>query len=42
MPAERNLPTPEAEEILALARTVAREELAPRAAAAEEEGTFPR
>jgi alkylation response protein AidB-like acyl-CoA dehydrogenase len=42
MPAERNLPTAEAEEIVGLARRVAREELAPRAAAAEEEAAFPR
>src|SRR6201994_918010 len=42
MPAERNLPTPEAEEIVGLARSVARERLAPRAAAAEEDGEFPR
>ncbi|HVW48276.1 MAG TPA: acyl-CoA dehydrogenase family protein, partial [Solirubrobacterales bacterium] len=42
MPAERNLPTPEAEEIVGLARAVAREELAPRVAAAEEEAAFPR
>jgi alkylation response protein AidB-like acyl-CoA dehydrogenase len=42
MPAERNLPTPEAEEIVGLARSVAREQLAPRAAAAEEDADFPR
>jgi hypothetical protein len=42
MPAERNLPTPEAEEIVGLARSVAREQLAPRAARAEEDGVFPR
>jgi alkylation response protein AidB-like acyl-CoA dehydrogenase len=42
MPAERNLPTPEAEEIVALARAVAQEQLAPRAAAAEEDAAFPR
>jgi alkylation response protein AidB-like acyl-CoA dehydrogenase len=42
MPAERNLPTHEAEEIVGLARSVAREQLAPRAAAAEEEAAFPR
>jgi alkylation response protein AidB-like acyl-CoA dehydrogenase len=42
MPAERNLPTPEAEEIVGLARSVAREQLAPRAAAAEEDAVFPR
>jgi alkylation response protein AidB-like acyl-CoA dehydrogenase len=42
MPAERNLPTPEAEEIVGLARSVAREQLAPRAAAAEEDSAFPR
>jgi alkylation response protein AidB-like acyl-CoA dehydrogenase len=42
MPAERNLPTPEAEEIVGLARSVAREQLVPRVAVAEEEATFPR
>jgi alkylation response protein AidB-like acyl-CoA dehydrogenase len=42
MPAERNLPTPEAEEIVGLARSVAREQLAPRVAAAEEVAAFPR
>ncbi|HEY2717392.1 MAG TPA: acyl-CoA dehydrogenase family protein [Solirubrobacterales bacterium] len=42
MPAERNLPTPEAEEIVALARSVAQEELAPQVAAAEEDAAFPR
>ncbi|HEX4729845.1 MAG TPA: acyl-CoA dehydrogenase family protein, partial [Solirubrobacterales bacterium] len=42
MPAERNLPSAEAEEIVALARAVAQEQLAPRAAAAEEDAAFPR
>jgi alkylation response protein AidB-like acyl-CoA dehydrogenase len=42
MPAERNLPSPEAEEIVGLARSVAQEQLAPRAAAAEEDAAFPR
>src|SRR6201999_878230 len=42
MRAERNLPTPEAEEIVGLARSVAREQLAPRAATAEEDADFPR
>jgi alkylation response protein AidB-like acyl-CoA dehydrogenase len=42
MPAERNLPTPEAEEIVSLARSVAQERLAPRVAAAEEDAAFPR
>jgi alkylation response protein AidB-like acyl-CoA dehydrogenase len=42
MPAERNLPTPEAEEIVGLARSVAREQLAPQVATAEEEAAFPR
>jgi len=42
VPAERNLPTPEAEEIVGLARSVAREQLAPRVAAAEEDAAFPR
>jgi hypothetical protein len=42
MPAERSLPSAEAEEIVGLARSVAREQLAPRAAAAEEDAAFPR
>src|ERR1700753_1469075 len=42
MPAERNLPSAEAEEIVALARSVAQDQLAPRAAAAEEDAAFPR
>jgi alkylation response protein AidB-like acyl-CoA dehydrogenase len=42
MPAERLLPSAEAEEIVATARDFARAELAPRAAAAEEEARFPR
>ena len=42
MPAERNLPTAEAEEIVGLARAFAREQLAPRVAAAEEDAAFPR
>jgi alkylation response protein AidB-like acyl-CoA dehydrogenase len=42
MPAERNLPTAEAEEIVGLARAVAQEQLAPRAAEAEEDAAFPR
>jgi alkylation response protein AidB-like acyl-CoA dehydrogenase len=42
MPAERNLPTAEAEEIVGLARAVAHEQLAPRVAAAEEDAEFPR
>jgi alkylation response protein AidB-like acyl-CoA dehydrogenase len=42
MPAERNLPTAEAEEIVGLARALAREQLAPRVAAAEEDAAFPR
>src|SRR3954449_668583 len=42
MPAERNLPSPEAEEIVGLARSVAQEQLAPRVAAAEEDADFPR
>jgi alkylation response protein AidB-like acyl-CoA dehydrogenase len=42
MPAERSLPSAEAEEIVALARRVAEEELAPRAAAAEADEAFPR
>jgi len=39
---ERNLPTPEAEEVVGLAHAVAQEQLAPRVAAAEEDGEFPR
>ncbi|CAB4934079.1 unannotated protein [freshwater metagenome] len=42
MPAERLLPSPEAEAILELARDVAQRELAPRAAAHEADGSFPR
>ncbi len=42
MPAERSLPSPEAEEIVGLARAVAQDQLAPRAAAAEEDAVFPR
>jgi alkylation response protein AidB-like acyl-CoA dehydrogenase len=42
MPAERNLPSPEAEEIVGLARSVAQERLAPRAAEAGEDAAFPR
>jgi alkylation response protein AidB-like acyl-CoA dehydrogenase len=42
MPAERNLPSAEAEEIVGLARAVAQEQLAPRVAAAEEDASFPR
>ncbi|HEY1855257.1 MAG TPA: acyl-CoA dehydrogenase family protein [Solirubrobacterales bacterium] len=42
MAAERNLPSAEAEEIVALARSFAQESLAPRAAGAEEDEAFPR
>ncbi|MGW4115575.1 acyl-CoA dehydrogenase family protein [Actinosynnema sp. NPDC004786] len=42
MPAERLLPTTEAEDLLALVREIAREELAPHAAEAEEHERFPR
>ncbi len=42
MPADRILPTPEAEDLLALTREIATAELAPRAAGHEEEGRFPR
>ena len=42
MPAERVLPSPDAEEIVNLAREVANEELAPRAAGAEAAEEFPR
>ncbi|HET6711836.1 acyl-CoA dehydrogenase family protein [Amycolatopsis sp.] len=42
MPAERLLPSSEAEALIALTREIARDELAPRAAAAEEAEQFPR
>ncbi|NBH11240.1 acyl-CoA dehydrogenase family protein [Amycolatopsis sp. SID8362] len=42
MPAERLLPSSEAEALVDLAREIARDELAPRAAAAEEAEEFPR
>ncbi|MFI9814095.1 acyl-CoA dehydrogenase family protein [Saccharothrix variisporea] len=42
MPAERLLPTTEAEDLLDLVREIAREELAPHAAEAEEHERFPR
>jgi alkylation response protein AidB-like acyl-CoA dehydrogenase len=42
MPAERLLPTPEAEDLLALVTEIARDELKPRASADEEAETFPR
>ncbi|WP_199431312.1 acyl-CoA dehydrogenase family protein [Qaidamihabitans albus] len=42
MPADRLLPSTEAEDLLALAREIAREELAPHAASYEEAGRFPR
>jgi alkylation response protein AidB-like acyl-CoA dehydrogenase len=42
MPAERLLPTTEAEDLLKLAREIAREELAPIASRYEEEEIFPR
>ncbi len=42
MPAERLIDSPEAREVIALAREVARAELAPRAATAEAEASFPR
>ncbi|MFI0368983.1 acyl-CoA dehydrogenase family protein [Actinomadura sp. 1N219] len=42
MPATRQLPTPEAEDLIALTREIAAKELAPRAADAERTGTFPR
>ena len=42
MPAERLLPTTEAEDLLKLTREIARDELAPLAASYEEEGRFPR
>lgn len=42
MPVERMLPTPESEDLIARTRELAAKELAPRAAPAEEAGTFPR
>ena len=42
MPADRILPNRDAEDLLALVREVARDELAPRAAAAEADEVFPR
>jgi alkylation response protein AidB-like acyl-CoA dehydrogenase len=42
VPAERSLPSAEAEEIVGLARAVAQEQLAPRAAEAEADAAFPR
>jgi len=42
MPAERLLPSSEADELVALTREIARDGLAPRAAAAEEAEQFPR
>ncbi len=42
MPAERLLPDPDAEDLLKLAREIARDELAPAAAEHEEAGRFPR
>ncbi|MDX3189065.1 acyl-CoA dehydrogenase family protein [Streptomyces sp. MN03-5084-2B] len=42
MPAERLLPDSDAEALVALTREIARDELAPRAAAAEEAEQFPR
>ncbi len=42
MPADRILPTRDAEELVALVREIAQEQLAPPAAAAEADGVFPR
>ncbi|MBN1094448.1 acyl-CoA dehydrogenase family protein [Blastococcus sp. TML/M2B] len=42
MPVERDLPTPEAEDLIALTREIADAELAPHAAAHEREEVFPR
>ncbi|MDT0274370.1 acyl-CoA dehydrogenase family protein [Blastococcus goldschmidtiae] len=42
MPVDRELPTPEAEDLLALTREIADAELAPKAAAHEREERFPR
>ncbi|WP_129287708.1 acyl-CoA dehydrogenase family protein [Streptomyces sp. GZWMJZ-114] len=39
---ERDLPTEESRELIALVRDIARKEIAPHAAAEEESGTFPR
>ncbi|WP_019630691.1 acyl-CoA dehydrogenase family protein [Actinomadura atramentaria] len=42
MAVERMLPTPEAEDLIALTREIAAKELAPRAAGAERDAAFPR
>lgn len=42
MPAERSLPSAEAQENLRMARDIAAEEFAPKAAEAEANGAFPR
>ncbi len=42
MPVDRMLPTPEAEDLIALVREIADSELAPRAGAAEAAGEYPR
>ena len=42
MPAERLLPTTEAEDLISLVREICRDELAPHASAEEEAGRFPR
>src|SRR3954470_4655536 len=42
MPVDRDVSTPEARELLALARRLATDELAPRAAESEERGECPR
>ena len=42
MPVDRELPTDEAQELLQLARRLAADELAPRAAEFEERGECPR
>jgi alkylation response protein AidB-like acyl-CoA dehydrogenase len=42
MPVDRMLPSPDAEDLIGLTRRIAAAELAPRAASAEESGTFPR
>lgn len=42
MPADRVMPTPEATDLIDLVREIAANELAPRVAAAEAAGTFPR
>ena len=42
MPAERQMPTAESDDLIALTRQIAEKELRPRVDAAERSGTFPR